>query len=85
VQEFGIGREGDVLELHGGIDRDARQILSPQRAARAPVHPTLRKRLRLNPGPAFVAVERRDLAVDNPIDLARQLHKLVQPGAEQIA
>jgi hypothetical protein len=33
VQELGIGREGDVLGLHGGVDRDARQILGPQRAA----------------------------------------------------
>src|SRR5947208_7379094 len=28
-----IGWEGDVLGLHGGIDRDLRQILRPQRPA----------------------------------------------------
>ena len=47
----------------------------------------------LNPGPALVAVERRDLAVDPiPIDLARKLHQLVlhvddllEPRPEQIA
>jgi hypothetical protein len=47
----------------------------------------------LNPGPALVAVERRDLAVDpRPVELARELHQLVlhvddllEPGPEQIA
>src|SRR5256886_5875320 len=33
VQKLRIGREGDVLGLHGGIDRDPRQILRPQRPA----------------------------------------------------
>src|SRR2546429_7180614 len=31
VQKLRIGWEGDVLGLHGGIDRDPRQILRPQR------------------------------------------------------
>src|SRR5262249_17557595 len=47
----------------------------------------------LNPRPAFVAVERRDLAVDPlPFDLARKQHQLVlhvddllEPRSEQIA
>jgi hypothetical protein len=47
----------------------------------------------LNPRPALVAVERRDLAVDPlPVDLACELHQLVlhvddllEPGSEQIA
>ena len=35
---------------------------------------------RLDPGPAFVAVQRRDLAVDEvPVDLACELHQLVFP------
>ena len=46
----------------------------------------------LNPRPAFVAVERRNLAIDPiPIDLARELHQLVlhvddliEPRPEQI-
>ena len=46
-----------------------------------------------DPGPALVAVERRDLAVDPlPVDLAGELHQLVlhvddlvEPGPEQIA
>src|SRR5262249_16395004 len=33
VQKLRIGWEGDVLGLHGGIDRDPRQILRPQRPA----------------------------------------------------
>jgi hypothetical protein len=33
---------------------------------------------RLDPGPAFVAVERRDLGIDKlPVDLACELHQLV--------
>src|SRR5437762_10852012 len=32
-KSFASGREGDVLGLHGGIDRDPRQILRPQRPA----------------------------------------------------
>ena len=47
----------------------------------------------LDPRPALVAVERRDLAVDPlPVDLAGELHQLVlhvddllEPGPEQIA
>ena len=47
----------------------------------------------LDPGPALVAVERRDLAVDPPpVDLTGELHQLVphvddllEPGPEQIA
>lgn len=27
VQQFGVRREGDVLELYGGVDGEARQIL----------------------------------------------------------
>ena len=46
-----------------------------------------------DPGPALLAVERRDLAVDpRPIKLAGKLHQLVlhiddlvEPGPEQIA
>ena len=34
VQQLGVGREGDVLGLHSGVDRHPRQILRPQRAAR---------------------------------------------------
>ena len=45
------------------------------------------------PGPALVAVERRDLAIDPlPVDLAGELYQLVlqvddliEPGSEQIA
>ena len=33
MQQLGIGREGDVLGLHGSIDRDSRQVLRSQRAA----------------------------------------------------
>jgi hypothetical protein len=33
VQQLGIGREGDVLGLHRGVDRDPRQVLAPQRPA----------------------------------------------------
>ena len=33
VQKLRIGWEGDVLGLHGGIDRDPRHILRPQRPA----------------------------------------------------
>jgi hypothetical protein len=33
VQQLGIGREGDVLGLHRGVDRDPRQVPGPQRAA----------------------------------------------------
>ena len=48
---------------------------------------------RRDPGPALVAVERRDLAVDEvPVDLAGELRQfvlevddLVQPRSEQIA
>jgi hypothetical protein len=32
VQQLGVGREGDVLGLHRGVDRDPRQVLGPQRA-----------------------------------------------------
>ena len=47
----------------------------------------------LDPGPALVAVERRNLAVDPcPVELACELHQLVlhvddllEPGPEQIA
>ena len=47
----------------------------------------------LDPGPALVAVERRDLVIDPvPIDLAGELHQLmphvddlIEPGSEQIA
>ena len=38
VQQLGIGREGDRLGLHGGVDRDPRQVLRPQCAARV-CHP----------------------------------------------
>ena len=33
VQQLGVGREGDVLGLHRGVDRDPRQVPGPQRAA----------------------------------------------------
>ena len=33
VQQLGIGREGDGLGLHRGVDRDPRQVLGPQRTA----------------------------------------------------
>jgi hypothetical protein len=33
VQQLGVGREGNVLGLHRGVDRDPRQILAPQRPA----------------------------------------------------
>ena len=33
VQQFGVGREGDVLGLHGGVDRDPLKVAGPQRAA----------------------------------------------------
>lgn len=33
VQQLGIRREGDRFGLHGGIDRDAGQVLAAQRAA----------------------------------------------------
>ena len=33
VQQLGVGREGDGLGLHGGVDRDPRQVLRAQRAA----------------------------------------------------
>lgn len=32
MQELGIGREGDCLRLHGGIDRDPLEVLTAQRA-----------------------------------------------------
>jgi hypothetical protein len=32
MQELGVGREGDVLGLHGGVDRDPRQVPGAQRA-----------------------------------------------------
>ena len=32
VQQFGVGREGDGLGLHRGVDRDPRQIARAQRA-----------------------------------------------------
>ncbi len=32
VQELGVGREGDGLGLHGGVDRDAGQVVAAQRA-----------------------------------------------------
>jgi hypothetical protein len=34
VQQLGVGREGDVLGLHGGVDRDPLKVTGPQRAAR---------------------------------------------------
>ena len=34
VQQLGVGREGDVLGLHRGVDRDPLKVLAPQRAAR---------------------------------------------------
>src|SRR5256884_7578030 len=137
VQKLRIGWEGDVLGLHGGIDRDPRQILRPQRPAlvrhpqalgqekfqlaaealapMAQVRALVRKlmleellssevlevwvidpafahafvgqsvnmlekkkpdhKLCRNSRPATVAVQRRDLAVDElPVDLARELH-----------
>src|SRR3974390_563300 len=155
VQQLGVGRKSDGLGLHGGVDRDAGQVLSPQRAAlmrypqalgqqklqlvaeplapMAEVRALVRKlvpeglfageRLELRvmdpalahalvgkpinvleqqkpnhkagryPGPALVAVERRDLAIDPiPVDLADELHHLVlhvddliEPGPEKIA
>jgi hypothetical protein len=33
MQQFGVGREGDVLGQHRGVDGDPRQVLDPQRAA----------------------------------------------------
>jgi hypothetical protein len=33
MQKLGVGREGDGLGLHRGIDRDPLQVLGPQRAA----------------------------------------------------
>ena len=33
VQQPGVGREGDVLGLHGGVDRDPRQVPGAQRPA----------------------------------------------------
>jgi hypothetical protein len=33
MQQLGVGREGDVLGLHRGVDRDPRQVLGAQRAA----------------------------------------------------
>jgi hypothetical protein len=33
VQQLGVGREGDVLGLHRGVDRDPRQIPGAQRSA----------------------------------------------------
>ena len=33
VEQLGVGREGDVLGLHRGVDRDPRHVLGPQRAA----------------------------------------------------
>jgi hypothetical protein len=27
MQELGVGREGDVLRLYGGVDRNPRQVL----------------------------------------------------------
>src|SRR5262249_61680862 len=148
------GWEGDVLGLHGGIDRDPRQILRPQRPAlvrhpqalgqekfqlaaealapMAQVRALVRKlvleellsgevlevwiidpafayalvgqsvnmleqkepdhKLCRNSRAATVAVQRRDLAVDElPVDLARELHEmvphvvvLVLPSAEHI-
>ena len=32
VQQLGVGREGDVLGLHRGVDRDPRQVAGAQRA-----------------------------------------------------
>ena len=155
VQQLGVGREGDGLGLHRGVDRDPRQVAGPQRAARVrhpqalgqqqlqlvaePLAPMAQVRAlvrelvleelfagevleiriidpalahafvgqpvnvleqqqpdreaRLDPGPALVAVERRDLAVDPvPVDLAGELRQLVlqvddlvEPRPEQIA
>jgi hypothetical protein len=31
VQQLGVGREGDVLRLHRGVDRDPLKVLAPQR------------------------------------------------------
>jgi hypothetical protein len=33
MQQFGVGREADVLRLRRGIDRDPLGVLAPQRAA----------------------------------------------------
>ena len=33
MEKLGVGREGDVLGLHRGVDRDPRQVLGPQRTA----------------------------------------------------
>jgi hypothetical protein len=33
VEKLGVGREGDVLGLHRGVDRDPRQVAGLQRAA----------------------------------------------------
>jgi hypothetical protein len=33
MQQLGVGREGNVLGLHRGVDRDPSQVLAPQRAA----------------------------------------------------
>jgi hypothetical protein len=33
VQQLGLGREGDGLGLHRGVDRDPLEVLGPQRAA----------------------------------------------------
>src|SRR6516164_2026534 len=140
VQKLRIGWKGDVLGLHGGIDRDPRQILRPQRSAlvrhpqalgqekfqlaaealapMAQVRALVRKLVLeellsgevlevwiidpafahafvgqsvnmleqkkpdhkpcRNSRPTTVAVQRRDLAVDElPVDLAGELHQLV--------
>jgi hypothetical protein len=31
VQQLGVGREGDVLRLHRGVDRDPLKVLAPPR------------------------------------------------------
>lgn len=155
VQQLGIGREGDGLRLHGGIDRDPLEVLAAQRAGLvrhpqalgqeqlqlvaeplapvAQVRALMRERVLKEvfagevleirvvdpalahtligqvvdvleqqqpdheagryPGPAVLAIERRNLPVDPvPVDLAGEpnqlvLHvdDLVQPGPEQIA
>ena len=154
MQQLGVGREGDGLGLHRGVDRDPLEVLGAQRAGlvrhpqalgqqqlqlvaeplapMAQVRALVRERVLeellagevleirvidpalahalvgqpvdvleqqqpdheagLDPGPALVAVERRDLAVDPvPIDLAGELHQLVlhvddlvEPRPEQI-
>jgi hypothetical protein len=154
MQQLGIGRKGDGLRLHRGVDRHPRQVLAAQRAdlVRHPqalgqqpiqlvaeplapvaqVRTLVRERMLeelfagevleirvmdpaladpligqsvnvleqqepdheagLNPRPAVLAVERRDLPVDPvPVDLAGELNQfvlhiddLVQPGPEQI-